>query len=91
MKKQPLPPAKPRTITIQLDAEMAGMLDAIMIAQGSLSTPTQVLRACAEAGLIRLVVEGSYSESESIKEASEKALSAIHPARIDRACAGIDT
>ena len=82
--------AKPRTVTLQLDAEMAALLDAVMVSHGSLSTPTQVLRSCAEAGLIRLAVACSQSPSASVRDEAKAALKHTHRSRIESACSKLE-
>lgn len=77
---------RPRTVTIQLDAELAQLLDAVHLANGSLSTPTQLARAAVEAGLIRLAVPHQKSPSVDVREAIEEALNDIHRSRVDSAC-----
>jgi len=77
---------KPRTVTIQLDAELARLLDAVTLSYGTVSTATQIARSACEQGLLRLAVAGSHSPVAEVANPLKAAVREMPRARVAGAC-----
>jgi hypothetical protein len=87
MKQNKVEKQDKRTVTLQLDETMAGLLDAVMSSYGpSFTTPTQVARTCMETGLLRLAVVCAASPVPEIGKRVSQALAKVEKGRLTTAC-----